>query len=288
MGLGLQWEITRPHTNRYLVGGVRRLYAHADRFAFRLADDRTETPTWNSTAMDIKEEGLIKGDIGRHWYYRAKLAALRRIIRDLDPSSVLDVGAGLGFYARALLRDTAVSEATCVDPGYEADHDETIAGKPIRFLRHIDRTNADLVLMMDVIEHVENDVGLVVAYAAKVRPGTHFVVTVPAFRWLWSGHDVFLEHYRRYTLPGIEKSLRAGGLRIETGSYFYGALLPLVAASRLSGRLLHGTDDKPASQMREYGTVLNTLFWNVCRMELPIFQANRFGGLTAFVRAVKT
>ena len=237
--------------------------------------------------MDIKEAGLIKGDIARHWYYRAKLAALRRITRDLDPVSLLDVGAGVGFYARAMLRDTALAQATCVDPGYQADHDETVADKPLLFRRHIDTTDADLVLMMDVLEHVPNDVDMVVDYVARARPGTHFIITVPTFMWLWSGHDVFLEHYRRYSLRQIEHALRAGGLRIERGCYFYGALLPLVAASRTTERLLHGGHRIARSQMRDHGATLNALFWTVCRLELPFFPANRLAGLTAFVRATK-
>jgi SAM-dependent methyltransferase len=237
--------------------------------------------------MDIKEAGLIGGDIARHWYYRAKLAALRRITADLDPVSLLDVGAGLGFFAHAMLRDTALARATCVDPGYERDHDEVVASKPLIFRRLIDRTDADLVLMMDVLEHVPDDVGMVADYAAKVRPGTRFVVTVPTFMWLWSGHDVFLEHYRRYTLRQIEGTLRAGGLRIERGCYFYGLLLPPVAASRTAERLLHGGRRIARSQMRDHGAVLNTLFWTVCRVELPVFPANRLAGLTAFVRARK-
>jgi 2-polyprenyl-3-methyl-5-hydroxy-6-metoxy-1,4-benzoquinol methylase len=237
--------------------------------------------------MDIKEAGLIQGDIGKHWYYRAKLSALRHITRDLNSASLLDVGAGLGFFSSALLGDTGLAEATCVDPGYPADRDETAAGKPLRFRRHIDRTDADLVLMMDVIEHVQDDVGLVAEYVAKVRPGTQFVVTVPAFMWLWSGHDVFLEHCRRYTLSGVERTLRTAGLRIERGCYFYGALLPLVTATRMAERLLHRGRWTPRSQMQDHGTMLNFMLWTVCRMEMPVFQANRVAGLTAFVRAVK-
>jgi hypothetical protein len=68
-------------------------------------------------------------------------------------------------------------------------------GKPLLFRRSVDQSDADLVLLMDVIEHVEDDVGLVREYANKVAPGTRFITTVPAFMWLWSGHDVFLEHF---------------------------------------------------------------------------------------------
>lgn len=238
--------------------------------------------------MDIKEEGLIRGNIETHWYYRAKLTALRSIIRGLKPSSLLDVGGGLGFFSKALLKETELAASTCVDPGYLADRDETVADKPLWFRRHCDQSEADLVLMMDVIEHVENDVGLVAEYVAKVRPGTRFVITVPAFTWLWSDHDVFLGHYRRYTLPAIERTLCAGGLHIERGCYFYAYLLPLVSAQRIAGGLFHRGNFAPRSGMRDYGALVNGLFWTVCRMELPIFKANRVAGLTAFVRASKS
>jgi hypothetical protein len=78
--------------------------------------------------MDVKEEGLIGGDIANHWYYRAKLTALRSIIGSIKPSSVLDVGGRLGFFSRTLLKETELAAATCVDPSYSADRDETVAG----------------------------------------------------------------------------------------------------------------------------------------------------------------
>jgi hypothetical protein len=237
--------------------------------------------------MDIKEEGLIKGDIARHWYYRAKLAAMRRLIGPAPVRALLDVGAGLGFYARALLRDTPLSQAVCIDPGYPADREEVVAGKPLLFRRHLEASPADLVLMMDVLEHVPDDVALAREYVGMVASGTRFVVTVPAFMWLWSGHDVFLEHFRRYALAEIERTLVAAGLRIERGCYFYGALLPLVAATRLAGRLRPSRDAEAASQMREFGPLLNAAFWSVCRAELPLFRFNRLAGLTAMVCAVK-
>jgi hypothetical protein len=237
--------------------------------------------------MDIKEEGLIKGDIGKHWYYRAKLAALHRMLPVGAPTVILDVGAGLGFFSGSLLQSTNARAAMCVDPGYPENRDDARMGKPLLFRRSVDRSDADLVLLMDVIEHVEDDVGLVREYVNKVAPGTRFVVTVPAFMWLWSGHDVFLEHFRRYTLARIERVLRAGGLTVELGCYFYAALLPLVALSRVAERLRGHGHGEVRSQMREFGPLLNAMFWLACRAELPLFRANRLAGLTVFIRAVK-
>ena len=237
--------------------------------------------------MDIKEEGLIKGDIGKHWYYRAKLAALHRMLPARGPNFILDVGAGFGFFSGSLLQSTNARAAICVDPGYAENRDDVRSGKPLLFRRSVDRSDADLVLLMDVIEHVEDDVGLVREYVDKVAPGTRFIVTVPAFMWLWSGHDVFLEHFRRYTLARIERVLCAGGLTVELGCYFYAALLPLVALSRVAERLKWHGHDEARSQMRQFGPLPNAIFWLACRAELPLFRANRLAGLTIFIRAVK-
>lgn len=236
--------------------------------------------------MDLKEEHVLGDQVHSHWYYRAKLAALMALLGHRNHNEILDIGAGSGYFSRALLARTAAARATCVDLGYPTDRDETAAGKPIAFRRHIDSSNADLVLMMDVIEHVADDVGLVADYVGKVPSGARFAVTVPAFMWLWSGHDVFLEHHRRYTLAGIEAVLRRAGLRVETGAYFYGALLPLVAAVRMAKRLTQGPDT-PTSDLKRASPWLNSLLYGVCRAEVAVMRLNRLAGTSVLVRAVK-
>jgi SAM-dependent methyltransferase len=230
--------------------------------------------------MDLKEEASLVGDACRHWYYRSKLAAVARLVAPMGARSLLDVGSGSGFFARELLRRTAMAEATCVDIGYGSDGDEDVGGKPLRFRRANDGTRADLVLMMDVLEHVPNDAALVAEYAASASPGTRFLATVPAFSWLWSGHDVFLGHYRRYTVTQLEQALGRGGVRVDGGCYFYGGVLPAAAASRAVGRLT-GRGKLPRSQMASLPGPLDAALGAVCRAELPFFAKNRLGGLTA-------
>ena len=140
--------------------------------------------------------------------------------------------------------------------------------------------------MWDGLAHVADDVALAAEYVARVPSGARFIVTVPAFQWLWSGHDVFLEHYRRYTLGELEKTLREAGLEIEFGSYLYGSILPAVVAFRTAKRVLGGSRE-PQSDMRRFGRVSNRVLWSACRAELPFFKANRVAGLSVFVRAVK-
>ncbi len=237
--------------------------------------------------MDIKEAELLGEDIAGHWYYRAKASAARALIDAIGFRNILDVGAGMGFFSREFLRSPQARSATCIDPGYSMDRDEHVEGKPLRFRRRADGSTFDLVLMMDVLEHVEDDVGLIREYADKAPSGAQFLVTVPAFQWLWSRHDVFLEHHRRYTLRQIERVVSSSGLTLRRGCYFYGALLPPAAAIRLGRRWTERPEAAPRSDMRPVGQILNTLLWFVCRAELSVFQMNRVAGLTAFVHAVK-
>jgi len=149
--------------------------------------------------MDVKEQDILGDLINHHWYYRAKGAAMTRLLAGAPVRHVLDVGAGSGVFSRLLLDQGAI-EATCVDPAYPSEHTEMQGGKPIRFVHVAANSDADTVLLMDVLEHVDDDTGLLREYVQNAAPGTRFLITVPAFMWMWSGHDVFLEHRRRYTL----------------------------------------------------------------------------------------
>ena len=239
--------------------------------------------------MDLKESELLGDKPGEHWYYRAKLAAVMQATDDVAPCPVIDVGAGSGFFSRSLLEAGRATGAVCVDPGYAEEADEEVCGRGLHFRRELAEPDAGagLMLMMDVLEHVEDDVGLAREYVGRLPSGARAIVTVPAFGWMWSGHDVFLEHYRRYTLPQLEHVLRAAGLVIEVGCYFYGAILPLAATFRLIRRAGGDRGTQARSDMRQFGPALNSLFWTACRAELPVFQKNRVAGLSVFARAVK-
>jgi SAM-dependent methyltransferase len=233
--------------------------------------------------MDLKEEDILGADIGRHWYYRSKAAALRRAVGWLEPRRILDVGAGSGFFSRHLLASGGPQSALCVDIGYAAERDDQVAGKPVHYRRACGQTDCDLVLMMDVLEHVDDDRGLLRHYAAKVPAGAHFLVTVPAFRFLWSGHDVFLEHKRRYRLGEIEGAMRDAGLQVERGAYYFGLIFPIAAAVRLAAR---GTTE-PRSSLKKHGAFANGILSATCAAELPLLPINRLAGLSAFVLARK-
>jgi SAM-dependent methyltransferase len=236
--------------------------------------------------VDLKEVGQLGTDQGHHWYYASKALALQRCLGRRDPDRILDVGAGSGFFSKVLLRWTTARSAVCVDPGYATDWSETEGGKTIAFRRQSAVGDADVVLLMDVIEHVDDDIALLRSYAVSARPGTRFIVSVPAFSWMWSPHDEFLEHRRRYTLGQALSALSSAGLKPVGGFYFFAALFPAIAAVRLCRRVL-GVQAHAGSDVRPHHPLTNRLLAWVCRAESSIARHNRLFGLTAFAVAEK-
>ena len=229
--------------------------------------------------MDIKEQELLGGAVDHHWYYRSKLLALDSMLREAPARHVLDVGAGSAIFSRHLLQCGAES-ALCVDPAYGLEHDERFEGKPIRFVREVCPWNADLVLLMDVLEHVDNDLALIRSSLAGADPGAYVLISVPAFPSLFSAHDRFLEHRRRYTIRSLESLVSAAGLEILSTRYFFAFILPLVAAIRFFER-----DSTPKSSLKEHSPAVNEVLTVAHRIELPLFRFNRLGGLSIFCLA---
>ena len=237
--------------------------------------------------MDLKELESVTAGAASHWYYQSKALALQNLIQGLSVKSVLDVGSGSGFFSKYLLKNTAIQEAYCIDIGYERDWDELCFDKPIHYRKHISTNSADLVLMMDVLEHVDDDVALLKDYVGLSPAGTYFLITVPAFKFLWSAHDEYLEHKRRYTLEQLEAVVMSSGLTTQIGVYFFGLVFPLAVITRLTQRLVF-RGRAPISQLDSHSLFINTFLKWICKLEISLMRLNKFAGLSVCVLAKKT
>ena len=86
----------------------------------------------------------------------------------------------------------------------------------------------DIVTMLDVLEHVEDDAGAVKEIFRVLKPGGAFILSVPAYQKLWSAHDEALHHFRRYEYCDLRKVLRRGGFQVWRLSFAM-SLMPPVA-----------------------------------------------------------
>lgn len=233
--------------------------------------------------MDIKEEDILGDKINSHWYYVSKGRAMRAFLGgNLSVDEVLDVGAGSGVFSRQLIDHNMCQGAVCVDPGYIEEREEMHGDKPIRFVKSLDKTTQSLILMMDVLEHVPDDVALLKQYTESMPEGGRVLITVPAFQFVWSGHDVFLEHYRRYTIKRLEKAIREAGLTPIESRYFFATLFPIVAVIRLIKNLLMKKGEiEGKSELKIYPEWVNKTLIFVHDVERKLFfPFNRFFGLS--------
>lgn len=205
-----------------------------------------------------------------HWYYLNKFEMVKQCL-DLDRAdSCLDFGCGRGVFAHLLKRHRPGLEVTAYDPNGRPQEE-----RGVRFVAEPGNGWHDLVLLMDVLEHCPDPAGVLRQAGERLKPGGKLFVTVPAFQSLWSFHDVFLGHYRRYDLPALLDLCRGGGFRVEAGFYLFAYLLPPVWIRRKCLPAPQGGSDLRPSPPG-VGGMLRLLG----RMEARVAKRNQCGGLT--------
>src|SRR2546428_2968780 len=178
----------------------------------------------------------------RHGWFRGRLGGLPGILRRVLPpghARLLELGCGTGNVLAALAE---FGEAVGMETHPDLAAAARAAGLDVRTGRLPDDLVvppgwADAVLLLDVIEHLDADVAALETARRALRPGGLLVITVPAYRWLWSGHDVALGHRRRYTTRGLSPAGEPAGLSVVHPSYFNTLLFPAAALTRAWKRL---------------------------------------------------
>lgn len=184
-----------------------------------------------------------------HWWYRAR----RDILSDYltreaalpQQARILEIGCGTG-HNLPMLAQFGTVDAIEIDPAAREVASlrlgKAVGEAPLPALSGVPTAAYDLIAVLDVVEHIEDDVAALRAMRERLAPGGKILITVPAHQWMWSAHDVVNHHHRRYSKATLSAAIEKAGLRPRKLGYFNSLLFPLAAGARLAGRIT-GRDD---------------------------------------------
>ncbi|WP_157216651.1 class I SAM-dependent methyltransferase [Flavisphingomonas formosensis] len=204
---------------------------------------------------------------GEHWWFTARREIIANLIQRQAPlkpgARILEVGAGTGSNIALLQRFGRVDAIEPDDAARALASRRTgvaVKGGLLPDGVELEDGAYDLIVLLDVLEHIPGDREALAALRAKLAPGGRLLVTVPAMPWLWSAHDAAHHHQRRYTFAGLKAVFEQAGFRIRYRSHFNTVLFPLIAAARAVGRLTGREGGDDAMPPRPVNAILSGLF----------------------------
>ncbi|GAB6182253.1 class I SAM-dependent methyltransferase [Desulfotomaculum defluvii] len=206
-----------------------------------------------------------------HWWYKGRREIIGKLLLPFltRQSNILDAGCGAGGTMEYMSKYGSVVGVDisqemvehCRNIGLAA-YCESIDNLPF------ENQSFDLVLCLDVLEHLPNEQSALKELIRVVRPGGILTFSVPAFSWLWGKHDDLNNHYRRYNRGELIKLIEMFDLTIERITYFNLFLLPPIWFIRKMS--------KQSFQKRtdfEFGTgIINQILLSVLRIEKSLLK----------------
>lgn len=184
----------------------------------------------------------------QHWWFSGRRQIVGQMLASIDlpkQTRILDAGCGTGGNLNFLSQFGEVTGVE-LDDGAAALARERgswpILKGSLPDKMPFAEQQFDLIVLLDVLEHIDDDSTSLRTLQNLLAPGGYMVLTVPAFPFLWSPHDEEHHHKRRYRSAGLQEVIKSAGLRLQYISYFNTWLFPLVAAIRLVRRLFPASE----------------------------------------------
>jgi len=216
-----------------------------------------------------------------HWWFCGRRRIVQNVISTLElpkTCKILDCGCGTGGNLSML---SEFGEVFGIEPDIDA---LTIAqSRNIGALYNgylpdeirLPQTEFDLIILLDVLEHIDDHVSSLKILKSLLGPRGYLTLTVPAFKFLWSGHDEEHHHKRRYTASELKKIIQGAGLEILYLTYYNFWLFPIISLIRLARKIL--PTKQVGADLRLSHPLINrfllTLFSSEClfipRLRLP-------------------
>lgn len=202
-----------------------------------------------------------------HWWFLARRRILASVIRRFvvpgPDARILEIGCGTG-HNLPMLKQFGQVDGCEMDP-VARDLAALRSGRPVVDARLPDLTavpeqHYDLIALLDVLEHVEDDAAALKAIRSRLRPGGALLLTVPANPWMWSAHDVTHHHFRRYSKRRLGRLFAEAGFDARLHTHFNTLLFPLIAFARGAAKLLRRQESDDSLPSAPVNAALNRFF----------------------------
>ena len=211
----------------------------------------------------------------KHWWFvgRRKIieSVLDKFYKKPASNKILEIGCGTGGNLSLLSKYGALTGIELYDEAIEIASKRNICpiykGSLPDNLQLKDKF--DLICMLDVLEHIEDDSRALNNLALLIDSNGMLLITVPAYMFLWSAHDEIHHHQRRYTLKKLEDIIVKSGLKIKYSAYFNTLLFPLIYSIRLAGKLVNKDQ---ASDVNMPSPVVNLILQFIFQLEKHILR----------------
>ena len=218
------------------------------------------------------------------FWFQARNRLILRALRKFrpDPSAYLEIGCGTGFVLRAVAAafpDLAVTGSELHVSGLNIARQRMGARADFLQLdaRHLPfREEFDVIGSFDVLEHIEEDEGVILAVREALRPGGIFLATVPQHPSLWSPSDDMAHHVRRYCVGELDRKVRDAGMKVLMSTSFVALLLPALVLARGKAREADNYEPEAEMQLGATANAIATLAmtferWMIaCGLRFPI------------------
>jgi len=230
--------------------------------------------------MDQTEQERMERMEESYWWHVGRRYLIERTLaRRFGPAGALaicDVGCGTGRNMEFLDRFGQVVGVEPPGPGLEICRRRGLGDERVReglaTAIPFDDHSFDLVTAFDVLEHLDDDAAGLAEMKRVLKPGGHLLLTVPAYRFLWSVHDESLGHRRRYVASELHSKLNAAGYVVIRRSYAISFPLPAIMAFRIAQGLLPAVAEQGASYV-EVPPAINNLLIGALKFEAKLLKA---------------
>ncbi len=198
--------------------------------------------------MDLLENKEINDEVARHPWELGRFEIIKknvhRIHSNMSKNSkrvLVDIGCGDAYVLRRLYGFFDFDRVVGVDVNFTDDNRASLlnVNSRIEYLTHISQLNLEstdqvMILLNDVIEHVEEHIEFLEELKSKLDRVEHcsVFITVPAYQFLFSQHDIDLGHYRRYKVSDLEAYSQQLKMQSQSSGYFFFSLFLIRAIQK--------------------------------------------------------